>query len=299
MSWLSRQSFLGEHSDDTFRNAKVAIIGLGGGGSHGAQQLAHVGIGNFLLVDPDRIEEHNLNRLIGGTWKDVKKRMSKVRIAERLIRGINPQARITVRHQPWETVLDDIRDCDIVLGCVDTFSGRDELERFCRQHLLPYVDMGMDVTETDSGFLVAGQVLLSIPDEPCLRCVGVVTDERIKREAEQYGAAGPRPQVVWSNGTLASLAVGMIIQMLSPWDSHTQRSVYREYDGNTHTVRESPKWAFLMSRPCPHHPVQDRGDPFFDIRKWPNCSSLSAELESQRGRRKLPFPKWLRGLFKV
>lgn len=298
MSWLKRQSFLGEQSDATFRNAKVAIIGLGGGGSHGAQQLAHVGIGGFLLVDPDHIEEHNLNRLVGGTRKDVRRRTPKVRIAERVIRGINPEAEVTLRRQPWEAVLDEIRSCDVVLGCVDTFSGRDELERFCRQHLLPYVDMGMDVTETDTGFLVAGQVLLSLPDEPCLRCVGVVTDERIKREAEQYGAAGPRPQVVWSNGTLASLAVGMVVQMLSPWNTQIQGSAYREYDGNANTVRESPKWPFLVNRTCPHHPSQDRGDPSFDIRDWPNRPESGTASDSDLLGFGCLVSTWLRRLFK-
>lgn len=297
MSWLSRQRFLGEDSESVFRNAKVAIIGLGGGGSHCAQQLAHVGIGRFLLVDPDHIEAHNLNRLIGGTLKDVRKRTPKVRIAERLIRGINPRAEVTIRLQPWESVLVDIRDCDVIVGCVDTFAGRDELERFCRQHLLPYVDLGMDVTETEAGFLVAGQVLLSMPDEPCLRCVGVVTDDRIKREAEQYGAAGPRPQVVWSNGTLASLAVGFVVRLLSPWDTDMANSDYREFDANANIVRESHKWPFLVKRPCPHHPPQDRGDPCFDIRDWPHRLPASAKAESPQIGTIQRLANWLRRTF--
>lgn len=38
---LLRQSFLGEYSDDVLAAAHVAIVGLGGGGSHVSQQLAH------------------------------------------------------------------------------------------------------------------------------------------------------------------------------------------------------------------------------------------------------------------
>jgi len=69
--WLLRQSFLGANSDKVFSQCRVGVIGLGGGGSHIAQQLAHLGVSNFVLVDPDHVEETNLNRLVGATKKDV------------------------------------------------------------------------------------------------------------------------------------------------------------------------------------------------------------------------------------
>jgi tRNA A37 threonylcarbamoyladenosine dehydratase len=37
---LSRQSFLGQSSDEILAHCRVGIIGLGGGGSHIAQQLS-------------------------------------------------------------------------------------------------------------------------------------------------------------------------------------------------------------------------------------------------------------------
>lgn len=63
-SVLDRQSFLGENSVQILTNATVAVVGLGGGGSHVAQQLAHLGFGNFILIDPDKIELPNLNRTV-------------------------------------------------------------------------------------------------------------------------------------------------------------------------------------------------------------------------------------------
>src|SRR5713226_6131571 len=89
-----RQSFLGQDSNKTLENCIAAVIGLGGGGSHLVQQLAHLGLGNFLLVDPDRVEESNLNRLVGATAKDAAKRLRKTVVANRLIKGINPHARV-------------------------------------------------------------------------------------------------------------------------------------------------------------------------------------------------------------
>lgn len=268
MNWLNRQSFLGKDSGHVLNGATVGIVGLGGGGSHVAQQLAHVGVGQFILFDPDVIEDHNLNRLVGGTFRFAQRAISKVAIARRLIRGVQPTARVKTVKGVWQTALQDVRTCDVIVGGVDSFRARDELERFCRQNLIPYIDMGMDVTAVGPEFLVAGQVLLSMPGEPCLRCVGVVNDERLIEEAKNYGDAGPRPQVVWPNGVLASLAVGFLVQLLTPWHSKPLISAYREYDANTSTVRESPKWESLQTRKCPHHPDKERGDPSFDIRHW-------------------------------
>ena len=68
---FSRQSFLGAQSERKLAETRVAIVGLGGGGSHIAQQLAHVGVGHFRLIDPDCMEASNLNRLVGATQSDV------------------------------------------------------------------------------------------------------------------------------------------------------------------------------------------------------------------------------------
>jgi len=52
------------------------------------------------------------------------------------------------------------------------------------------------VHEIGAEFLIAGQVVLSSPGYPCLRCLGIVTDAALEQEAKRYGAAGSRPQVV-------------------------------------------------------------------------------------------------------
>ncbi|CAN5544736.1 hypothetical protein BH23ACI1_BH23ACI1_26890 [soil metagenome] len=48
----SRQSFLGERSDEFLKGTTAGVIGLSGGGSHVCQQLAHIGVGNYVIVDP-------------------------------------------------------------------------------------------------------------------------------------------------------------------------------------------------------------------------------------------------------
>ncbi len=237
---LSRQSFLGGNSDEVLASSRVALVGLGGGGSHLAQQLAHVGVGNFALVDGDRAEETNLNRLVGATLKDALTGLRKTRIAYRLIKGINPDARVWIADCNWQEAHTILHDRDVVFGCLDSYRDRDELETLCRRYLIPYIDIGMDVTSSSDQFVVSGQMILSMPGEPCMKCFGFITEALLAREAERYGAAGPRPQVVWPNGVLASAAVGTFIQLTTPWHKNHKPISYLEYDKYQHTAGFQP-----------------------------------------------------------
>lgn len=277
MSWLDRQSFLGAHSEAVLAGLTVGIVGLGGGGSHVAQQLTHVGIGRFVLVDNDRISDTNLNRLVGGMAQDVTAERLKVDIAERVIKGVNPDAKVDGVAEQWQLAMDRLARCDVIFGCVDNVRGKEELDAFCRRLLIPYLDQGMDVHELEDGFLIAGQVVLSVNGGPCLRCIGVVTDDALEEEGRNYGAAGGKPQVVWPNGVLASTAVGFFLQLVTPWHEVTEIGACLEYDGNRHTMAQSDRFRRLAGRPCPHRPPADLGDPTFDVRQLPWLQPQSAE----------------------
>lgn len=268
MTRLVRQSFLGPDSDTVLAGATLGIVGLGGGGSHLAQQAGHAGIGGHVLVDPQTIDFGNTNRLVSGNLADVRDETAKTAIASRTIRGLNPNARIIEIRRSWHEATEDLKACDVIIGCLDSFSEREQLERFARRYLIPYIDIGMDVHEIGAGgYLIAGQIILSMPGHPCLRCCGLITDETLKREAEQYGAAGGRPQVVWPNGVLASTAMGLAMQILTPWHRKVPGFTYLEYDGNKGTVSVSARVGALAAVSCPHHPACEAGDPLFDIRQ--------------------------------
>jgi molybdopterin-synthase adenylyltransferase len=266
MSRLDRQSFLGASSDRDLSGLRVGIVGLGGGGSHVAQQLAHVGVGKYVLVDPDVIEDSNLNQLVGATAHDVTAAVTKVDIAERLILNVHPAADVQTQCAQWQENLDLLKTCDVIVGGVDSVRAKDELERFCRRFLIPYIDIGMDVHKVDDHFLIAGQVVLSSPGCPCLRCMGIVREADLEAEARNYGAAGGKPQVVWPNGLLASAAVGLLVQMVCPWHAEATETAYLEYDGNQNTLRPSMRLKALAAGCCKHYPPEETGEAGFDIR---------------------------------
>jgi len=52
-------------------NSRVAVLGLGGIGSNVALQLAYAGVRNFTLLDPDKVEDSNLNRQLSYEPSDI------------------------------------------------------------------------------------------------------------------------------------------------------------------------------------------------------------------------------------
>jgi hypothetical protein len=263
---LSRQSFLGNNSDAVLAGVRVAIVGLCGGGSHVSQQLAHIGVGEFVLCDPDIVEESNLNRMVSATHEDAVKGRGKVAVTRGKILDVNPSAKIVQCPGSWQSYALELRKADVVFGCVDSYSERSQLEIMCRRFLIPYIDVGMDVSSAGSDRVISGQVILSMPGYPCMRCMGFLNEGLLAREAQAYGEAGGKPQVVWPNGVLASTAVGMFMTLTLPWHSQgSAPSLFMEYDGNTHSVFASRRMIAISSMTCRHFDgPQDLGDPFFD-----------------------------------
>ena len=261
---FSRQGFLGAGSEQALADARVTIVGLGGGGSHIAQQLAHLGVGHIRLIDPQEIEASNLNRLVGAIDKDVDARVPKVRIAERVIKGVRPWIEVEAIQAEWQAADDLLKDAHVLFGCVDGYRQRMYLETAARRFCVPYIDIGMDVTcIADGQYAVAGQVIMTLPDGPCMRCLGYLTQERLNREEDEYGDAGANPQVVWTNGILASLAVGEFVRLLTPWSEDRREYQWLELEGNNQTVSRSRQPEYALKGRCSHFPASDVGDPFF------------------------------------
>lgn len=253
----SRQSFLGPKSQALVEATTVAVVGLGGGGSHVVQQFSHVGFTNLMGFDPQCVEEANLNRLVGGETDDPEKETPKTEVASRLVRRIQGKPLLKVYKGSWEDHQDALMLADVVVGCVDGFAARRDLEAFCRRWLIPLVDIGIDVHSSRFGPLLTGQVILSMPGHACMQCLGLLSEANLAREAQNYGDAGPRPQVVWPNGVVASIAVGIVVDLVTDWTNTLRGVVYQAYDGNRMTVSSSKR---LLAAPeqCEHYPISAR-----------------------------------------
>lgn len=259
-----RQSFLGDNSQEKIEACTIGIIGLGGGGSHISQQLAHIGFQKYVLYDPDLPEESNLNRLVGATVNDVEAGTPKVKIAERLIRGLQPHAEIISIQEYWQNNHARLKTCDIIFGCIDGYKGRMDLESFCRRQMIPYIDIGIDVHQVENAPPnLSGQVIVSMPGGPCMQCLQFITEHKLEKEAAKYGAAGHNPQVVWANGIVASTAVGFAVDIITGW-TNEMPCIHMSYEGNfgrmiPHTLLK------YKPKKCIHYLPEQVGEPIFKV----------------------------------
>jgi molybdopterin-synthase adenylyltransferase len=204
------------------RSLRVGIVGLGGTGSLVLEQLAHLGIGEFLLLDPDIVEVTNLNRLVGAAPADVGR--AKVTVAAEHARRINPSARIeTLQDSVLRArIAEQLADVDFVFGCTDTHGSRAVLNQLAYQYLVPMVDMGVVIAASDRAVShVAGRTQMLVPGLGCLQCGSLLNPEAVRvdlladfeRQNDPYivGTREAAPAVISLNATMASVAVTMFL----------------------------------------------------------------------------------------
>mgnify|MGYP002716596176 CR=1 FL=1 len=128
---------------------RVGVVGVGGTGSVLIQQLAHLGVSDFTLIDPDAVETTNLNRLAGAGAGDVGH--PKIAVAERVIHSAAPAARIRAmgRDVVDADAAAELRGLDFVFLCTDSHASRAVVGQLAYQHLVPTIDMGVSVTVRD------------------------------------------------------------------------------------------------------------------------------------------------------
>ena len=118
---------IGKAGVEKLNNAKVAIFGLGGVGSFVLEGLVRAGIGNFVLIDDDKICLTNLNRQILATRKTVGQ--AKVEVAKQRIFDINPNANVEIYQEFFMPETEGILDnsIDYIVDCIDTVTAKIEL----------------------------------------------------------------------------------------------------------------------------------------------------------------------------
>ncbi|WP_418126466.1 HesA/MoeB/ThiF family protein [Variovorax sp. 160MFSha2.1] len=232
----------------------VAVIGLGGTGSIVVQQLAHLGVGRFVLMDHDVVDVTNLNRLLGATPKDIG--LPKVHVAERAITTINPSA-ICEPHVgdiTCSALAARLAEVDFIFGCTDSMASRAVLNQLAYQYLIPVIDMGVAIrVEADRLASVTGRAQMLAPGLGCLVCADGIDGQQVRwemmtpaqRRADPYfeNASVPQPAVMPLNGMVTSAAVAMFLSALT---SYPGKARLLHYDGMRGSIRPQ-----LLS-PRPH-----------------------------------------------
>lgn len=126
-------------SQQALAEARVLIVGAGGLGCPAALYLAGAGVGSLTLIDPDRVEVHNLHRQIAFRQGDLGR--PKAESLSEQLGELNREVDCPVREESAdEAVLDRLLpELDLVLDCTDNFAARRAINRACVRAGTPFV----------------------------------------------------------------------------------------------------------------------------------------------------------------
>ena len=134
------EMLIGNEGMEKLSDATVAVFGLGGVGSFVCEGLARSGIGNFILVDFDKIDETNINRQLIATVDTVGK--YKVDVMEERILKINPNANVKTYKEFYmaDCEIDIItEDLSYAVDCVDTIMAKIAIMCKCDELNVPVI----------------------------------------------------------------------------------------------------------------------------------------------------------------
>ena len=234
---LRHAQAFGSGTTDLLRSISVAIVGCSGTGSFVAEQLARLGVGRLVLVDPDIAEEKNLNRIVNSGKEDAYRGRPKVQVLASAIARMGLDQEVIPLQKTLLTpeAVKAVAECDVAFGCMDGAEGRHVLNRIASFYLLPYFDVGVRLDADGAGGIesIAGAVHYVQPggssllsrevftmarvDAESLRRTDPQMYRRLVREGYLRGVDEARPAVVSVNAFFASLAVNEFLARLHPY----------------------------------------------------------------------------------
>lgn len=223
----SHLQLFGEKTFKILKTLKIGVVGCSGTGSIVIEQLARLGVGELVLVDPDKIEERNLNRIVNSRYEDSVTRSPKVLSLKNAVERMGTGTRVSAIESNLfdRNAINQIADCDVVFGCMDSVDGRHLLNRIATFFLLPFFDIGVKIIADGNGGVtqISGTVHYLQPGLSTLLSRGVYSIKEYesaillrndpieykKRLESKYieGIAGNKPAVISLNMFFASLCI--------------------------------------------------------------------------------------------
>lgn len=251
----------GSEIQKLLKRLHIGVIGAGGTGSAVMEQLIRLGVGKITIVDNQRLEASNVNRVYGSSTFD--DGASKTALLARLGAniGLHTDIEQVPRHLSYKTVAQALRDCDIIFGCTDDEWGRSILTRLAVYYLIPVLDLGVLIDPHGEQIRsIQGRVTMLAAGVACLFCRERITSARVAAEsitatdpnratelrAEGYiaGVEAPAPSVIAFTSGVASAAVAEVLARLTAFkgdDPRPTELIYRfDQDGIGGNAR-SPK----------------------------------------------------------
>jgi molybdopterin-synthase adenylyltransferase len=129
------------------RDLRVGIVGVGGVGTHLAQILAQLGIGTLVVIDPQRLELENFNRIVAMSQTDMGLYKASF-LAHSLERRLHLKIRPVVGAVESPHVHTALRNVDVIYCTSNTISSRLATARLANKNHMPLISAGVTDAST-------------------------------------------------------------------------------------------------------------------------------------------------------
>ncbi len=227
----------------------IAIVGVGGLGSIIAENLIHSGFQSLHLIDPDRVELTNLNRIVGAYHSDALTRRLKVDVIRDHLLRINPAARVQAHAVGVEDAesLPALAGADWIVVGTDSHFSRFTAQRIALRYAVPLLSAGVNISVEDGRITdMSGEVIIArYGDGLCLNCLGrlnptIIAAERYQeqfigqelvRKGYVSGQEVKEPAVKTLNAVLGAMAVEGLLNQYTQRQAHVLIQIYENNAG--------------------------------------------------------------------
>lgn len=204
--WSRLIGALGEESWQRLCALRFCLVGVGRTGSVIATSLARLGTRSLTLIDPDRLELHNLDAMKGVTERDVGRlKVTGVRDAAVAINSCAAETRALPDSITTLRAFVSAKEADILLCCVDHEGARLATALIATLYGKPLLDIGTGVFGSGEERQMGADVRLILPGECCLLCLGGVANAEQARTIFASRSSSPLPRPVWQEERAGSL----------------------------------------------------------------------------------------------
>ncbi len=176
----------GKGTFSLLRRLRIGVVGCSGTGSVIIELLARNCVGKLVVIDPDLVEEKNLNRIVNARREDAALKTPKVEAIKKAVEAIGTGVQVEACQADAASpdVIEALVDCDVIFGCVDSALGRYHLECIATAYFLPYFDVGVNLEADGKGGITQADAVSHYvhPENASLIDRGAYTSEQVTAE---------------------------------------------------------------------------------------------------------------------
>ncbi len=238
----------GDKTVSILKSLKVVVVGCSGTGSPTIEQLVRLGVGEIVLIDPDKVEIKNLNRILNTTIEDAKNARFKTELLKERIENFGLGTKVVSIPENFignRNAVDAIISGDVVFGCMDSVDGRHYLNQICNFYLIPFFDLGVKLKSNGYGgieYILSSLHYIS-PGSSSLLTRKVYSNDELKSAnlkranyVEYLKQKSQKYLVDVDVESPAVISVNMLISSLAICDFLDRIHSYRQSDKNEYDI---------------------------------------------------------------